>query len=193
MRTLNMNKFFILLFALILGSNCFAMLCEDTLVESTLKDKEFEKPVAHLTYDYSDTKKIPVKLAISKKISSEKEVYEGKPIQFKVLQDVCYRGKLVISKGTVVPARVETIVKSGMNGIPASIIVGNFEFEGIPKGKISNSYEVKGQDRSLWVFPLKWALTFLPPTGSLTNFIKGGHAKIKENHTIIIYYYPNWV
>ena len=174
-------------------SNCYAMLCEDTLVESTLKDNEFEQPVAHLTYDYSDTKKIPVKLAISKRISSEKEVYEGKPIEFKVIQDVYYKGKLVISKGTVVPARVETIIKSGMNGIPASIIVGNFEFEGIPKGKISNSYEVKGQDRSLWVFPLKWALTFLPPTGSLTNFIKGGHAKIKENNTVIIYYYPNWV
>ena len=53
-------------------------------------------------------------------------------------------------------------------------------------------YEVFGQDRSLIVFPLKWALTILPPTGSLTNFIKGGHAKVKTNKTITLYYHPNW-
>ena len=80
-----------------------------------------------------------------------------------------------------------------MNGIPASIIVGNFEVENIPKGQISDSFEIRGQDRSLWVYPLKWALTILPPTGSLTNFIKGGHAKLKENKTIQIYYYPEWI
>ena len=63
----------------------------------------------------------------------------------------------------------------------------------IPKGQITDSFEIQGQDRSLWVYPLKWALTFLPPTGSLTNFIKGGHAKLKEDKTIEIYYYPNWI
>lgn len=188
-----MNKLFILFFVLMMGSNCFAMLCEDSLVNSTLKNQELEKPEIHAVYDYSDTKKIPIKLAILHKVSSEKEVYEGKEIQFRVKQDVFYRGKLVVEKGTIVPAKVETIIKSGMNGIPASIIVGNFKFDNIPRSKLSDSYEVRGQDRSLWVFPLKWALTFLPPTGSLTNFIKGGHAKIKENNTIIIYYYPHWI
>ena len=88
--------------------------------------------------------------------------------------------------------KVETIINSGMNGIPASIIFGDFKFENIDSAKVTDTYEVYGQDRSLWVFPLKWALTFLPPTGTLTNFIKGGHAKLKDNETIEVYYHPNW-
>ena len=55
-----------------------------------------------------------------------------------------------------------------------------------------NVSEKFGLDLSLLVFPIKWALTFLPPTGSLTNFILGGHASIKENKIIELYYYPNW-
>ena len=39
---------------------------------------------------------------------------------------------------------------------------------------------------------MKWALTILPPSGSLTNFIKGGHAKLKTNEVIELYYYPDW-
>lgn len=80
-----------------------------------------------------------------------------------------------------------------MNGIPASIIFGDFKFENIDKNKIDYTYERFGQDRSLWVFPLKWALTILPPTGSLTNFIKGGHARLKTNKVIQLNYYPEWI
>ena len=79
-----------------------------------------------------------------------------------------------------------------MNGIPASVILGDFEMENISKGQFSNSIEVFGQDRSLIVFPLKWALTILPPSGSLTNFIMGGHVKIKEKKILTVYYYPEW-
>ena len=79
-----------------------------------------------------------------------------------------------------------------MNGIPASIILKNFEIENIPKSKLSNTYELFGQDRSLIVFPLKWALTWLPPTGSLTNFIMGGHVRLKPRKKITIYYFPEW-
>lgn len=80
-----------------------------------------------------------------------------------------------------------------MNGIPASFILGDFKFANVPAGKISDTYEVRGHDRSLWVFPLKWALTPIPPTGSATNFIKGGHAKLKTADTIRIYYHPGWI
>ena len=79
-----------------------------------------------------------------------------------------------------------------MNGIPASIIIGSFDIPNIDTNKLTYSYEIVGQDRSLWVYPLKWALTFLPPTGTLTNFIKGGHARLKENDTVELYFYPNW-
>jgi hypothetical protein len=78
-----------------------------------------------------------------------------------------------------------------MNGIPASIIFNIFDIEGINKNSLSDSYEASGQNRSLLVFPLKWALTPIPPTGSLTNFIKGGHAKVKTNREIVLYYHPS--
>ena len=79
-----------------------------------------------------------------------------------------------------------------MNGIPASIIFDNFKIQGISSSQLDESFEVFGQDRSLWVFPLKWALTPLPPTGSLTNFIKGGHVKVKRGKILTIYYHPHW-
>lgn len=152
-----------------------------------------EQPVPHLRYNYQSTEKIPVKLLAQEKINSEKDVYEGQEINFNVKSNVYIDNKILIAKGTPVSARVETIIKSGMNGIPASIIVGNFKIENIDKGKISDFYEIEGQNRSLWVFPLKWALTPVPPTGSLTNFIKGGHAKLKTDKEIVIYYYPDWI
>ena len=189
-----MNKF-ILFLLLFLSVNCYsyAYVASDDFVDSTLKNKNIEKPQAHIKYDYTDTFRLPLRLKIIEEITSEADIYEGQQISFEVSSNVYLDGKLIIEKGTIVPARIETIIKSGMNGIPASIIIGNFQFENIDKGKITEFYEVKGQDRSLWVFPLKWALTPLPPTGSLTNFIKGGHAKLDTHDTIEIYYYPNWI
>lgn len=168
-------------------------LMKDNLVDTVLKNKQLEKPIPHLKYNYQDTTQIPIKLSITNDIPSEADVYEGQTIKFRVKSDVIYKGETVIKQGTIVPARVETIIVSGMNGIPASVIVGSFKFKDIPAGQITNTYEFFGQDRSLWVFPLKWALTPLPPTGSLTNFIKGGHAKLDKDDTITIYYYPNWI
>ena len=72
------------------------------------------------------------------------------------------------------------------------IIFDDFQVPNIKPNQITGMYEVYGQDRSLIVFPLKWALTIFPPTGSLTNFIKGGHAKVKTNKTITLYYHPKW-
>lgn len=192
-----MNKFlfsicFIILFTFS-NAGFASALMNDNFVDATLKTQMLEKPQPHLKYNYLDTTQIPVKLSITRDILSEGDVYEGQTIQFKVKSNVIYKGQVVIKKDTIVPAKVETIIVSGMNGIPASVIVGSFQFENIPNGQITNTYEFFGQDRSLWVFPLKWALTPLPPTGSLTNFIKGGHAKLDRDDTITIYYYPNWI
>ena len=106
--------------------------------------------------------------------------------------DVYYKGHKILKKGDPVYAKVSTILKSGMNGIPASIIFSDFKFENLQSAKFTDTYEKFGMDRSLWVFPLKWALTPLPPTGSLTNFIKGGHAKLRTNEIFEIYYHPEW-
>ncbi len=161
-----MNKFLTILFIL-LSPACFAS-------------------------NFESTVKIPIKLEIENEIRSENDIYEGQTVNFKSVYSVRYKDNIIISRGDIVPAKVKMIIKSGMNGIPASIIFGDFKVNGIPSNKIVDNCEVFGQDRSLWVFPLKWALTPLPPTGSLTNFIKGGHVKVKKNKIVTIYYHPEW-
>lgn len=163
-----MNKFFVFIFLFLLGNVCFAA-------------------------NFESTVKIPIKLSIVDEISSEKDVYEGQIVNFKAVNTVQYNNKNIINRGDIVPARVKVIISSGMNGIPASIIFDDFRIQGISSCQIDEVKEVFGQDRSLWVFPLKWALTPLPPTGSLTNFIKGGHVKVKNNKVITIYYHPYWM
>ena len=66
----------------------------------------------------------------------------------------------------------------------------DFEIEGLKKEQLTPYYEIFGQDRTLMVLPLKWVLTVLPPSGSLTNFIMGGHVKLKPKKHITIFYYP---
>lgn len=191
-----MNRLCILV--LIFGlscSCCFAQtstLLKDELVDTTLKEKVFENPYKPYKYNYSDTKRIPIELSIIGDIVSEKDVCEGQDVVFVARNDVYQHGQKILRKGDRVHAKVETIIKSGMNGIPASIIFSDFKFDNIERTKLSDTYEEYGLDRSGWVFPLKWALTPLPPTGSLTNFIKGGHAKLTTDEVIEIYYHPNW-
>lgn len=144
-------------------------------------------------YNFESTKKLPVKMRVLNEIKSEKNLYEGQVVEFKTTKNVIYQNQILIPKNSIIKSKVDLIITSGMNGIPASVIFSEFESDYIKTGQFSGCYEVFGQDRSLIVFPLKWALTILPPTGSFTNFIKGGHVKLKENKTITIYYYPEWI
>ena len=190
-----MNKF-IKTFLAILISGLYTMcsaaeLVKDELAES-LKTRHLEKPPVNTKYNYNDTKRIAIQLSVIADIESEKDLKEGQTIVFRVLNDVWHKGKCLAKKGELVYATVETVITSGMNGIPASIIFGDFRFDNINSNQLIDTYEKIGQDRSLWVYPLKWALTILPPSGSLTNFIKGGHAKLKTKEVIEIYVYPNW-
>ena len=189
-----MNKIiFTVLLLFSISLPCFSQIVQDEFADAYFKNLQPEKPEPHLNYDYKSTVKIPIKLHITEDIKNENRIFEGQPVTFIVVSDVIYNGNIIIPQGTTVPARVETIISSGMNGIPASIIFGDFKFENIDANKIDYTYERFGQDRSLWVYPLKWALTILPPTGSFTNFIKGGHAKLKKNKIIEINYYPDWI
>lgn len=166
---------------------------KDEIVENILKERNVKKPCAHTNYNYKSTVKIPVKISIKEKIKSENDVYEGQTIEFEVKNDVYYKKQLKVKKGDTIKARVGTIITNGMNGIPASIIFEAFQIQNIKSGQITDTLEVFGQDRSLFVFPLKLALTILPPTGSLTNFISGGHVKIRRGKTFTIYYHPEWL
>ena len=187
-----MNKTpYVLLFFLMCG--CCAFAIQDDFVNTSLADKNLECPYYQEKYNYNDTTLIPVKLAIKNKVKSENDIYEGQELEFRVVENVVYNNKILVHSGTLATARVETIIANGMNGIPASVILGDFKVNGLESHKLTMEYEKYGVDLSLFVFPLKWLLTPLPPTGSLTNFIKGGHVKFKENEEILIYYHPNWL
>lgn len=164
---------------------------QDEIADCLSKDVSI--PYSYTDYNFESTVKIPINLKIIEPIKSEQDLYEGQIVDFKVAKDVTYNDKIIVKRGTPVSAMVSVIITPGMNGIPASIIFRDFKIEGVSKGQLTNTYEIFGQDRSLLVFPLKWALTILPPTGSLTNFIMGGHAKLKIKKTIIINYYPEWL
>ena len=148
--------------------------------------------ISELPYDYSSTEAIPIKLSIINEVSTKDGLIEGQKLKFKVLEDVYYENMHVVKKDDIITGTIETIITSGMNGFPAEIIVDDFEIAGINSSQLISTYIKKGQNRCFWVYPLKWALTIIPFVGSLTNFIMGGHARIKTKDVITIYYFPKW-
>lgn len=185
-----MNKIFIIICLFLACITCNAEIIQDEVANKLIRIHP--TPETYTDYDFESTVKIPIKLKVTENIRTENELYENQKVKFKVVKDVLYQNKVILQRGSIVPARVSVIITPGMNGIPASIILSDFEINNIKNSQLTSSYEINGQDRSLLVFPLKWALTILPPTGSLTNFIMGGHAKIKVKKPITIYYYPEW-
>ena len=145
-----------------------------------------------LEYDYTSTEYVPIELSPMVELSTKEGIIEGERIALRVLSDVCYNGRILVKKGEIVSAEVGTVITAGMNGFPAEIILNNFEIPGIKSSKILSDYSKVGQNRCYWVYPLKWALTPIPPTGSLTNLIFGGHANLKTTDIVKIYYYPEW-
>lgn len=189
-----MNKILFILFASVLFQTpCFANeLLQDDFIVQVLSEKEITQPQTNLDYNYEDLTRIRIPIMIKKDVKSEKDLYEGQILEFQAAKTIRRKGVTIVERGQTITARVETLISNGMNGIPASIVIGDFEIDGLDKNKLTPRYEKFGMDFSLFVFPLKWSLTFLPPTGSLTNFILGGHASIKKNKVIDLYYYPNW-
>ncbi len=193
-----MNKCILILTILMLFlSPAQAEITEDFLVESFLKNADIKKPYIHKEYDYESTDAIPLRIAVKDGIKSEKDLYEGQTVEFIVQKSIYENGRIKIRRGDIISAKVSTVITSGMNGIPASVIFDSFEIKNAPckikPGQITDSLEIFGQDRSYFVFPLKWALTILPPTGSLTNFIMGGHVKLNTKKILTLYYHPKWL
>lgn len=145
-----------------------------------------------LEYDFTSTKAIPIELSPLTELSTKDGIVEGERINLILLKDVYYNGQLIVKKNEIATAKVETSITAGMNGFPAEIILGDFNIPGIKSSKLIDNYSKLGQNRCLWVYPLKWALTPIPPTGSLTNLIHGGDAKLKNTDIVKIYYYPEW-
>lgn len=149
-------------------------------------------PAICLEYDYSSTKCIPIYLNITKEISTNMPILEGQSVDFRSEKTISDGEQIIIKRGDIISGRIETIITSGMNGFPAEIILDNFNIPNINQSQLIGTYVKTGINRCLWVYPLKWILTPFPPTGTLTNFIKGGNAKIKTSDLITIYYYPDW-
>ena len=188
-----MNKLLFTIFTLLIFSLSASALTNDFLVDEFLAGREFEKPETYTDYDFSDTERIPIHLHTVTDISTrDGTAQEGQIVNLKARNNVYHNGKMIVKRGEPVTAEIELIVDSGMNGIPYYIYLDNFKFPNIESSKILSSYQKSGCNRTYWVLPLKWALTPLPPTGSLTNFIKGGHARISTGDKITVYYYPNW-
>ena len=165
----------------------------DDFVEESLAGKNLEKPITNIDYNYESTEKIPIKLNILEPISTKKEdLYDGQIINFKVKEDVYYNNQLIVKKGTIATAEIETIIERGMNGLPATIILDNFKINNIPQEKLKCTIIHKGHNRAYYVFPIKWILTPTIIGGYLANFLLGGHSKISKRKTLTIYYYPHW-
>lgn len=193
-----MNKCILILTILMFFlSPATAEVTEDSLVNSVLKDADIKKPYVHKEYNYESTKAIPLRIAIKDRIKSEKDLYEGQTVEFIVQKSIFVNDRIKIRRGDILNARVSTVITSGMNGIPASVIFDSFEIKNAPDkikpGQITDTLEIFGQDRTYFVFPLKWALTILPPTGSLTNFIMGGHVRLNTKKILTLYYHPEWL
>lgn len=188
-----MNKFIytviILLILLISNTTTFANSTANIDLKS---DNPQEKSQSTLPYNYLSTDFIPIKVAITKEISTKDAITEGEALEFRVIKDVIYKDKTILKEGDIINGKLETIVTSGMNGFPAELHVDNFEIPNVKQSQLISAYTKKGQNRCLWVYPLKWALTIIPFVGSLTNLIMGGHAKIKTTDIITIYYFPDW-
>ena len=193
-----MNKILYKLFSVILVflliSTMFVKATQDDeITKELLKNANITNPQTNLNYNYESFERVPIKLEIVKPISTKKGcITEGQVIDFIVKEDVIYDSKVIIKKGTKVTAKVQTAMDRGMNGVPATLIIDDFNIEGIDKNKLKATYIKRGQNRTLIVLPIKWALTLIPFAGYVSNFIIGGHANIKKKNTIILFYYPNW-
>ncbi len=178
---------------LLIASTTVSAIEDDDITKELLKHANITNPQTNLNYNYESFERVPIKLEIVKPISTKKGcITEGQVIDFIVKEDVRYNSKIVVKKGAKVTAKVQTAMDRGMNGVPATLIIDDFNIEGIDKNKLKATYIKRGQNRTLIVLPIKWALTLIPFAGYVSNLIIGGHANIKKKNTIILFYYPNW-
>ena len=146
----------------------------------------------NLEYNYESTYSVPIKLIVLDEVSTKDGIIEGDKIRLKVANDIFYKRQLFLKRGTIATAQIETYLTKGMNGFPAEIMLDEFEIEGIKTSQLLCNYNKKGISLAYLVYPIKWVLTPFPPTGSLTNLIKGFNATIKKGDVITVQYFPNW-
>ncbi len=139
-----------------------------------IMDSMYETPVFVVSNDF---------------ITTQREISEGKTLNFTVSRDVVVKDKIVIAKGTHATGRVELITMNGAYGTPADLTVGNFSLQ---DGRdLLGQIKRNGANRSLWVYPAAYVGTFFFGVGILLVAIRGGHAKIKQNQEFELIYLQN--
>ncbi len=167
-------------------------LIKDDLASSWYKDKQVNYIQPTNKYDYSSLRREKIILTPTEKYSTPHHVYDGMPVSLVVKRNARI-GRDLLRKGTPAKGIVELYTTNGMTGIQATITIGKIEIQGLDSSKLGYYYVKEGQNRSTWILPLKWALTFIPFVGSFTNLIKGGQAVLRPGDEIPVYYYYDWI
>lgn len=156
---------------------------KDDLITLISKDKLGPRKKKLVVFDNSSVQEVPVKIIESFSTKNSNEIDEGDFIFFETLKDVTLKGKL-FPKGTQVKARIEMISMNDKKGVPADLIVGNFQIDEIVlDGEITKV----GANRSLWIYPLSYVMSFFVGTGVFLQLIRGGHAKISPSEVFVLY------
>ncbi len=164
---------------------------EDNFPAEWYNNKPYETIEPNLDYNYSSLKREKIWLTPVEKYSTPHNVYDGMPIKLRVKKNVRI-GKKLLKHGTSASAIIELSTTNGMTGIPATITIGRVKIPGLEPNKLYCYYVKEGQNRTVWILPLKWALTWIPFVGSFTNLIKGGQAVLKPADDIPVYYFYDW-
>lgn len=183
-----MNKLLLFLSIILFTSPSFAIE-EDLFVQEWFADKEINKIEPYSNYNYTSLKREKIYLSPTEKLSTPKNVKDGQIVNLVVKRNARL-GKELLKKGTPAQAIVELYTTNGMSGIQGTITLGQIEIKGVDSDKLYYYLVKEGQNRTLWLLPIKWGLTFIPFVGTITNIIKGGQAVISPADTFTVYYYP---
>lgn len=195
MRRLNMNKILLSVISFLIIFSTAVQAAEAEVYEQIpdMPAAPVSEKVLVKKYDYTNPTRIPIYLHIEKHYRTNGDTKVGDEFTFIAERNVYYNGQLLVKSGEKTTARLTHFLRRGMNGIPSILILEGFQFENLDSRKLDDVFIKRGFDNTLFVLPLKWALTFLYPLGSFTNLVIGGEARISPKDDIIIYYYPEWV
>ena len=151
-------------------------LIEDEFVMRTLDKNLKIKPYIPKLYLENKT---PVRIKIKKNFTTKTNPKEGTYIEFETV------GKVkTYPIGTTVRGRLETVSQNCMFGVPADIVIGNFEINGKP---LSGEIAVQGANRTIWLRPCIYFGTIFLGAGMALSPIRGGHAKIRQKEIYTLY------
>ena len=188
-----MNKFLIFIITLliiVLPASATEFL-QDEFVEEWFVDKVIETISPFSEYNYASTTRSKILITPTEKLKVPQNIEVGQVVNFVVKRNVRLTDNSLLKKGTPVTGVVEMYTTNGMAGVQGTLTIGRLSIKGLESDKLYYYLVKEGQNRTLWIMPIKLALTFIPFAGSFTNLIKGGQAILSPSDTFIVYYYPN--